>query len=77
MLASLQLSDGDLFRVSGARGVFVFRGMNADGSVRCFGGVAGRQMWRSFPPERISRRLKPLPDKGLRRVVVLPDQLRL
>jgi hypothetical protein len=77
MLASLQLSDGDLFRVSGARGVFVFRGMNLDGSVRCFGGVTGRQMWRSFPSERISRRLKPLPDKGLRRVVVIADQICL
>lgn len=64
MLANLQLSDGDLFRVSGVRGVFVFRGMNPDGSVRCFGGVAGRQMWRSFPAERSGRRLKPLRSKG-------------
>jgi hypothetical protein len=70
MLASLQLSDGDRFKVAGLRGVFVYRGINPDGSVRCFGGVQGREKWRSFP---ISAGLKPLSDKALRRVVVSPD----
>ena len=42
------------FRVAGLRGWFVFRGWNPDGSVRCFGGVQGREKWRSFPVERIT-----------------------
>ena len=56
-------TDGDRFKVANLRGVFVFRGWNADGSVRCFGGVSGREKWRSFP---VSAGLKPLPDKGSR-----------
>ena len=54
-------TDGDRFKVAHLRGVFVFRGWNPDGSVRCFGGVSGREKWRSFP---VSAGLKPLPDKG-------------
>ena len=69
-MVSHSFSDGERFKVAGLRGVFVYRGINADGSVRCFGGVQGREKWRSFP---ISAGLKALPDKALRRVVVLPD----
>lgn len=56
-------NDGDRFKVSGVRGVFVFRGWNPDGSVRCFGGVQGRQCWRDFP---VTAGLKPLSSKALR-----------
>lgn len=63
-------NDGDRFKVSGHRGVFVFRGWNSDGSVRCFGGVQGRESWRSF---RVQAGLKPLSDKALRRVVARRD----
>jgi hypothetical protein len=69
-MVSHSFSDGDRFKVAGLRGVFVYRGLNADGSVRCFGGVQGREKWRSFP---ISAGLKPLRHKGLRSVVVFPD----
>lgn len=62
-MVSHSLSDGDRFKVAGMRGVFVYRGMNVDGSVRCFGGVQGREKWRSIP---MSAGLKPLPSKGLR-----------
>jgi hypothetical protein len=65
-MVCLSFNDGDRFKVAGHRGVFVFRGWNADGSVRCFGGVQGRQSWRSFP---VSAGLKPISDKALRRVV--------
>jgi hypothetical protein len=53
--------DGDRFKVANLRGVFVYRGMNPDGSVRCFGGVQGREKWRSFP---VSAGLKPLRSKA-------------
>jgi len=70
LMVSHTFNDGDKFKVAGQRGVFVFRGWNADGSVRCFGGTTNRERWRSFP---VSAGLKPLSDKGLRRVVVSPD----
>jgi hypothetical protein len=70
LMVSHSFSDGERFKVAGLRGVFVYRGLNPDGSVRCFGGVQGKQKWRSFP---ISAGLKPLSDKALRRVVVSPD----
>jgi hypothetical protein len=63
-------NDGDRFKVASQRGVFIFRGWNADGSVRCFGGTQGRERCRSFP---VSAGLKPLSDKALRRVVDSPD----
>jgi hypothetical protein len=63
-------NDGDRFKVASQRGVFIFRGWNPDGSVRCFGGTQGRERWRSFP---VSAGLKPLSDKALRRVVDSPD----
>ena len=63
-MVSHSFSDGERFKVAGLRGVFVYRGINADGSVRCFGGVQGREKWRSFP---VSAGLKPLPSKGLKK----------
>ena len=69
-MVSHSFSDGDRFKVAGLRGVFVYRGLNRDGSVRCFGGMQGREKWRSFP---VSAGLKPLSDKGLRRVIVSRD----
>jgi hypothetical protein len=63
-------NDGDRFKVASQRGVFIFRGWNLDGSVRCFGGTQGRERWLSFP---VSAGLKPLSDKALRRVVDSPD----
>lgn len=63
MMVCLSLRDGDRFKVANLRGVFVFRGWNLDGSVRCFGGVSGREKWRSFP---VSAGLKPLQNKGLK-----------
>jgi len=62
-MAHQSFNDGDLFKVAGLRGVFVFRGWNPDGSVRCFGGTRGRERWRSFP---VSAGLKPLQNKGLK-----------
>lgn len=63
-LLLLEITDGDWFTVNGLRGKFVCRGFNPDGSVRCFGGTTGRQRWRSFPLDRVSKILKPLPSKG-------------
>ena len=66
-MASLSLpeiTDGDWFTVNGLRGKFVCRGFNADGSVCCFGGTTGRQRWRSFPLDKVSKILKPLPSKA-------------
>jgi hypothetical protein len=69
-MVSHSFSDGDRFKVAGLRGVFVYRGINSDGSVRCFGGVQGREKWRSFP---ISAGLKPLRHKGLKNELSKPD----
>ena len=69
-MVSHSFSDGERFKVAGLRGVFVYRGINADGSVRCFGGVQGREKWRSFP---VSAGLKPLPSKGLKNELSKPD----
>jgi hypothetical protein len=63
-MVSHSFSDGERFKVAGLRGVFVYRGINADGSVRCFGGVHGKEKWRSFP---VSAGLKPLLSKDLRK----------
>jgi hypothetical protein len=69
-MVSHSFSDGERFKVAGLRGVFVYRGINADGSVRCFGGVQGREKWRSFP---ISAGLKPLRHKALKNELRLSD----
>jgi hypothetical protein len=69
-MVSHSFSDGDRFKVAGLRGVFVYRGMNLDGSVRCFGGVQGREKWRSFP---LSAGLKPLRHKALKNELHLSD----
>jgi hypothetical protein len=69
-MVSHSFSDGERFKVAGLRGVFVYRGINADGSVRCFGGVQGREKWRSFP---VSAGLKPLRHKGLQNELSKPD----
>lgn len=58
MIDPATLTDGQEFRVRSERGVFVFRGIDSDGSVRCFGGAQGRGSWRNFRPERISTVLK-------------------
>ncbi|CAB4134809.1 hypothetical protein UFOVP278_13 [uncultured Caudovirales phage] len=63
-LSLVEITDGDWFTVNGLRGKFVCRGFNADGSVRCFGGTTGRERWRSFPTDRVSKILKPLPSKA-------------
>lgn len=52
------LRDGQEFKVRHQRGVFVFRGINLDGSIRCFGGAVGRGSWRNFRPETVSKVIK-------------------
>lgn len=52
------MTDGQEFRVKGERGVFVFRGLDNDGSIRCFGGAMGHGAWRNFTPDRVSKVIK-------------------
>jgi hypothetical protein len=70
LMVSHSFSDGERFKVAGLRGVFVYRGLNPDGSVRCFGGVQGREKWRSFP---LSAGIKPLRHKTLKNELRLSD----
>jgi len=75
-LTDLGLPEGMAIRVDGERGVFVVRGLGADGSITCVGGESGH--WRSFRPEwcypatRINRRGRsvantvPAAQRGLR-----------
>jgi hypothetical protein len=52
------MTDGQEFKVRGERGTFVFRGIDTDGSVRCFGGSLGHGSWRNFKAERITKVLR-------------------
>jgi hypothetical protein len=52
------LTDGQQFKVRGERGVFAFRGIDADGSIRCYGGATGRGLWRNFNAEQLSKVIK-------------------
>ena len=53
MIDPTTLTEGQEFRVRGQRGTFVFRGIDADGSVRCYGGPTGRGSWRNFRADAI------------------------
>lgn len=55
MIDLTKLTDGQEFKVRGERGVFVYRGIDTDGSVRCYGGVTGHGSWRNFTPDKISK----------------------
>lgn len=53
------LTPGVVFTVTGERGRFTFRKVNPDGSLACFGGTFGRERWRDFRPDRLSKVQKP------------------
>lgn len=58
MIDPTSLHDGQVFKVKGERGTFVFRGFDSDGSIRCFGGAMGHGSWRNFAPDRVSKIIK-------------------
>ena len=55
MIDPTTMTEGQEFKIRGERGTFVFRGIDVDGSVRCFGGAVGRTRWRNFRSERITK----------------------
>lgn len=55
MIDLSKLTDGQEFRVRGERGIFVFRGIDTDGSVRCYGGALGHGSWRNFHIDKITK----------------------
>lgn len=57
------MTDGQEFRVKGERGVFAYRGIDTDGSVRCYGGAIGRGLWRNFQPNQITKIVKSKPTR--------------
>jgi len=49
------IEPGTPVKVKEERGLFRFRELNKkDGSLLCWGGVTGRERYRSFVPERVS-----------------------
>lgn len=58
MIDPTELTEGQEFRVRNERGVFVFRGIDSDGSIRCFGGAQGRASWRNFRADAVTKVLK-------------------
>lgn len=63
MIDPRQMTDGQEFRVRNERGVFIFKGIDSDGSVKCYGGPMGRGSWRNFRPENITAILKKKPPR--------------
>jgi hypothetical protein len=63
MIDPSSLIEGQEFRVSNERGTFVFKGVDSDGSVRCYGGTQGYGLWRNFRPDRITKVLKKKPER--------------
>lgn len=55
MIDPTTLIEGQEFRVRNERGTFVFRGIDNDGSIRCYGGALGRGSWRNFKPDAVSK----------------------
>lgn len=55
MIEPNKLTEGQEFKVRGERGTFVFRGIDSDGSIRCYGGALGRASWRNFRAETITK----------------------
>lgn len=47
------------FTVTGERGRFRFRGINPDGSISAWGGIAGREKHRDFRLDRIVKIHRP------------------
>lgn len=55
MIDPTTFTEGQEFRVRNERGTFLFRGIDKDGSVRCYGGALGKGSWRNFKPDSISK----------------------
>jgi len=56
-------TEGQEFKVRGKRGSFIFKGINADGSVCCYGGASGRGLWRNFHADQITKVIRKKPPR--------------
>lgn len=53
MTADVSRTIGKVVRVKGVRGRFTVHEVHDDGTVKCWGGTAGRERWRCFTADRI------------------------